>query len=1093
MVGGYIKEMKKVHMLDLKNDHFEKVSDFIFPFYEENPLDFLFIAPSGFYAKQVAEKIALKTNKTINRNAFMVINQYITELLKFYEPDAIILDRDFLKVYLEHEIIGLIESEKKDEEFSQYLNVISNSQKSVEYLLEIFEKKWEISRVQDEKVVSASEEYKILNDSISVDSHLYKLYNKLEKSLEDVLSTKFDMSIKYQRNYDPVSVYKWFYEIFPEILRNEGKKYLGKRVIISGFFDISPIINKTLKVLFELFEEVHFITWFEIQDRAFEPIRKIHNFLKDEGFVFDNWHTNGRLKEVYDDAQIYFVPMNNEITEIEYVSKDIKRKLINEDLSPDDFGIVVPNTSVARLVSDYLEEIKVPNRLKNDIPLAESQMVLILLQPIKTLVKGCEVEDLLAMVEGGYGGRTELTIDEIEYYLKKINLFYDVQKSSLNQRKDRWLTTIENEIKKRIFLVKSTEETERIQSELIELSELQRCLQNIFNILQEVQETGRKKKSITISDYRELIRKWIDNGNINFNIVNKYLDVNLIESEINAIKTFEMLLLNVEKSLEKIIKEDQKINIDKFYKIISSLIQINTFRETERYANCVEIMSLEDSRFVKKRYKYFINFTEDNYPSIKVNPFLFSLDDQGISMSKLSEKISRRNLFISMIFAENIVFTYAKAQLNGDPIVPSPYEKEMRQTFKNIHYSDNFLFIKGNLPKEPNNIYSEREAIIYYLLNDKKEFLPEQFLVESKRFVEQINNHSWNLSNKTELGKLSHTKISTYVDCPFKFYLSQIVHLKGDKDFNIFFEGLIKHRSLKELFSNYPDYPSMSHKFLNEKELKDEIRLVLENIWDDYVDDFFYSYQAIKEVVIEQFVEDLYGAIQALLENYIQIDKNKKLTFSQVLETELELTATIDVGIFKNLAIETRIDRIDLLNGNYMYLLDSFDDELLPSAYSIVDYKNSKSFQSEQLLIYYLVLINSQEWKNKLTHNDVFLKFHVTKKDNINKKFIKIQKDKIIYPQSGKRTQFVSFDFKEFEVWLEKILKSIEQSRFTPVVYKESEIKRFFKEMREKYNCADSNEKEYNCLNNYASCQFKSLCQLLSYKDGFKSIKNKNY
>ncbi|HHV00775.1 MAG TPA: hypothetical protein GXX68_01095, partial [Defluviitoga tunisiensis] len=819
--------MKKAYLLDLKNDHFEKVANFIYPFYEENPLDFLFIAPSGFYTKQIAERIASKTNSTINRNAFTVINQYITELLRFYEPDAIILDRDFLKVYLENEIIDLIESEKKDEEFSQYLNVISNSQKSVEYLLDIFEKKWEISRVQDEKVVSSSEEYKILDNSINVESHLYKLYSKLEKSLEDVLSTKFDMSIKYQRNYDPISVYKWFYEIFPEILRNEGKKYLGKRVIISGFFDISPIINKTLKVLFELFEEVHFITWFEIQDRAFEPIRKIHNFLKDEGFVFDNWHTNGRLKEVYDDAQIYFVPMNNEITEIEYVSKDIKRKLINEDLSPDDFGIVVPNTSVARLVSDYLEEIKVPNRLKNDIPLAESQMVLILLQPIKTLVKGCEVEDLLAMVEGGYGGRTELTIDEIEYYLKKINLFYDVQKSSLNQRKDRWLTTIENEIKKRIFLVKSTEETERIQSELIELSELQRCLQNIFNILQEVQETGRKKKSITISDYRELIRKWIDNGNINFNIVNKYLDVNLIESEINAIKTFEMLLLNVEKSLEKIIKEDQKINIDKFYKIISSLIQINTFRETERYANCVEIMSLEDSRFVKKRYKYFINFTEDNYPSIKVNPFLFSLDDQGISMSKLSEKISRRNLFISMIFAENIVFTYAKAQLNGDPIVPSPYEKEMRQTFKNIHYSDNFLFIKGNLPKEPNNIYSEREAIIYYLLNDKKEFLPEQFLVESKRFVEQINNHSWNLSNKTELGKLSHTKISTYVDCPFKFYLSQIVHLKGDKDFNIFFEGLIKHRSLKELFSKYSDYPSMLEKYSNYEEIRDEIKLVL--------------------------------------------------------------------------------------------------------------------------------------------------------------------------------------------------------------------------------------------------------------------------
>lgn len=52
------------------------------------------------------------------------------------------------------------------------------------------------------------------------------------------------------------------------------------------------------------------------------------------------------------------------------------------------------------------------------------------------------------------------------------------------------------------------------------------------------------------------------------------------------------------KKFGKIIKGD-KNNLDKFYKIISSLTQINTFRVTELYANCVEIMSLEDSRFVK--------------------------------------------------------------------------------------------------------------------------------------------------------------------------------------------------------------------------------------------------------------------------------------------------------------------------------------------------------------------------------------------------------------------------------------------------------------------------------------------------------------
>ena len=68
-------------MLDLKNDHFEKVSILSFHFMKKS---------SRFFAKLLrvlcktsSRKIAVKTNKTINRNAFMVINQYITELLKF--------------------------------------------------------------------------------------------------------------------------------------------------------------------------------------------------------------------------------------------------------------------------------------------------------------------------------------------------------------------------------------------------------------------------------------------------------------------------------------------------------------------------------------------------------------------------------------------------------------------------------------------------------------------------------------------------------------------------------------------------------------------------------------------------------------------------------------------------------------------------------------------------------------------------------------------------------------------------------------------------------------------------------------------------
>jgi len=1073
--------MKKAYLFELNTEHFQKVGDLILPFYNEDPLNFLFLGPSGFYVKQVAEYVASQTEKTINRDAFRVINQYVTETLKIYQPQSVILNRDFLKVYIENEIMDLIEAEKKDEEFSEYLNVISKSQKSVEYILDIFEKKWEISRVEDEKIVESSEEYKLLDDSIDNNSNLYKLYTKLERKLEEILETKFDTSIKYQRNYDPVSVYKWFYEILPNILKQEGKQYIGKRVVISGFFDVAPVVNKTLKALFDLFEEVHFITWINIEDRGFDSITNIHNFLKNEGFEFQSKRKG--LKRIFENTKIQIFPMNNNVSEIEILTKEIKRKLISEDLSPNDLGIVVPNNSIAKLFADYLVDAKIPYRFKNDVSLNESQIVLILLQPIKTLVRGCEVEDILSMIESGYGGVTDLTMEQIEKYLKRLNLFYDIQKSSLKNRKEKWLNTIEKEIDKRNSQLRGTEEIERISEELKDLKELKKCLTNIFFLLGNIQKSKDRKRQFGVSDYRKLAKEWIDTYLSDFNVLKTYEDILPIESELNALKAFEALILNVEENLGKILKSDKNLGIEKFYTMINSLIQIEAYRESERYDNTVEIMSLEDSRFVKKKYKYFVGFTEENYPSIKVNPFITSMRNEGTSIAKHSEKISRRNLLISMIFAENIVFTYPSSTLSGEPILPSPYAKEFRNNFKNVKYSQSFLSKREILPKDPENIFSKTEATIYYILNEKKEYLPDKYFANIDRLKKEITNPQWQLSKNTNLGQLSHTKITTYVDCPFKYYLGIEGRLNGDKDFEKFFDGLIKHRVMKEIFSKYKDYEDMSQKILNEEELKEEIKNIIEDVWEEYTDDFLQTYEAIKDVESEKITEDILESIEDIHRNYIHFKKGMDLTYSQVIATELEVNSKINIGDFHDVDLTSRIDRVDLLNGNYPYLLDEFDEQLLPGVYSIMDYKRSKNFQSEQLLIYYLTLLNHKEWKNKLANSDVYLKFQVisNKKEYKNNNFIKIQKDLVIAKKHKSSTKFVPINIEEFYKWLEKVFQSINKSDFTPIAVNERKIKRFLEEMSDKYNNAKTGEKYYDC----SSCQFRSLCELIQYKNGF--------
>lgn len=1070
--------MKKAYVLDLNKNHFEDVSNLILPFYNQDPMNFLFIGPSGFYVKQVADHLAFKTKRTINRDSFLVINQYVTEMLKNYEPEALILNRDFLKIYIENEILDLIELEKKDTEFSEYLNIISKSQKSVEYILDIFEKKWEITRVQDEKALESSEEYKLLDTSIDYNSNLYKLYKKLEKRLEDILNTKFDTSIKYQRNYDPVSVYKWFYQVFPEILKNENKKYIGKRVVISGFFDISPAIHKTLKSILNLFEEVHFLTWINVEDRSFNSISKIYDFLKDEGFVFKT--RKKTLKSLFEGKNISVYPIKDELNEIEIVTKEVKRKLLYEKITPDDLAIIVPNNSTAKLLSDYLAEAKIPFRFKNDIPLSESQIVLILLQPIKTLVNGCQVEDLLAMIESGYGGKMGLSIEQIENYLRSLNLFYDIQKSSLKNRKEKWINVIDNEIQKRNSQLKNTDEIERIEEELKDLIELKKAFENVFSILSKINERKNKKKDFTISDFKNMIKEWNEKYLFKEGILDKYKSITLIERELNALKTFENIIINIERTLEKILIKENSLGIEKFYKIISSLIQIETFRESESFDNTVEISTLEDSRFLKKKFKYFIGFTEDNYPSIRINPFLSSMSNEGISITKLSEEISRRNLFISVIFTENVIFSYPKSKVTGEPILPSPYEKEFRKNFQNINYSEKFVSKREILPKDPENIFSLNESKIYYVLNGKNKQLNDQNTVDIERMKKQIKDSKWTLSKKTNIGKLSHTKITIYVDCPFKYYLERESSLKGDKDFEKFFEGLIKHRVMKELFSKYKFYEEMSQKYQNEEELKEEIKSIVLDVWQEYTDDFLKTYEAVKEVESEKISEDIFFTIGSIIHDYFKIGKNMVLTYSQVIDTELEVNSKIDVGVFKDLYLNARIDRIDLLNGNYRYILDNFEDQLLPESYAIIDYKNSSSFQSEQLLLYYLAIINSKEWKNKLENNDTYLKFEVISEKN-NNKFIKIQNDKIIYKKHGKRKEYVSFDIDEFYKWLGGIFESINDSDFTPIAFRERNIRRFFEEMHDKYESMKSQEKYYDC----SSCQFRSLCELLQYKERF--------
>lgn len=1090
--------MKKCIINKINEKHFDTITDIIIKQYEKDPMNFIFIGPSSFYIKEIAENIAKKHNKTINRDCFKVINQYITELMKFYQPNSIILDREFLKIFIENEIQELIDKEKSEDKYNEYLQLISKSKHSVEYLLDIFEKKWELKQTDEEVILDYFFNYKQIDSVIDVNSELYRLYSSLEEKLEKLLNTKFDDSIKYNNNFDYISVYKWFYKELPEILKKEKRDYVGKTLVIGGFFDLSPIICKVFEVLFNSFEDVIFHIWEKVDDRAFETLDFIYEFLNKNNFEI--YTQKNHIKDLFNKKSFHILRTTDPITEIELISKEIKKKIINENYSPKDFGIVFSDSSQAKKLSDFLKAIKVPYRYKNDIPLSKSKIVNLIMQPLKTIVKGYEVEDILSTIELGFIGELNITIEEIEKYLINLNLMYDEQKSNLKSRKKKWLTTIKNEM---IYLEKNisiTDEYERLEKELKQLKEIYSIFKSIFDFFYDLEYfSDKKKRKFNISVLYSFIRKWIKDEVINIKILNNYIkndDYNL-KSEYNALVYFENLMVKIENTLEKLNENKNEMKLDKFYNILSNIIEVETYRESEKYENSVELMNLVDSRFVLKKLKYYLGFQDKYYPYIKTNPFINAISDNLNESYRYSEKLCRRNMFISFIFSEKIILSCPISNISGEMILSSVYEKEIINLFdvKIMNYKENK---KEVIPKSPEDVFSMNEAILYYVVN-KNDYsdntVIENITQEISKFKNYIDNNKWTFDEKTQINNLSHTRISTYIDCPFKYFLSVVLNIKGDKDFKRFDSGLIKHSVMKILFDKHPYYKDVDNLLLNEEQMKILLKNTIYKVWDEKIIGGLEKYNLIKNIIIETIIIELLEAIEEINSNYIQIRKKDLLKYEKVLEKELSLSNKIKINNHE-FRLNTKLDRLDLLNGDYIYKSDSFDNNIAESSYCILDYKNNAdNVQSEQLLIYYLALGSDDKWGKEFKEKSIYLKFQPLKlkkskgkTQSYGNKFIKIQKDNIIILQKKSQTKFVEIPFDEFLYWLEELLNNINNSVFIPIAKEKRKLERFFKYMEEKYNCRNSSEKYYEC--NY--CEYISLCEALEYLKDFK-VKEINY
>ncbi|MBO8160722.1 MAG: PD-(D/E)XK nuclease family protein [Thermosipho sp. (in: Bacteria)] len=1020
--------MRKAIVIEINKNHFDFISKEIEKLYD--PFNFLFIGPTGFYVRQISDKFAKNIGKTINKNAFMVINQYVTEMLLKNNMEAVYFDRDFFKAFISEKIEELISKhEKNKDHYYEFLRVVSRSKGIIEYLLDLFEKAWELNNSTSTNIPLY---YKEIENILNQDGNLPRLLKEL---LEEI-------SLFFQKSeniFDPITTYKWYIENADFI------EYTRENLVISGFFDLTPLVKKTLEKLFNKSKNVYFYIWRNVEDRAFKELEMIYEFLKENGFEIPE-KEKGRLNIKQKTEAFSF---KNPTLEIKNVCGMVKKLIIN-GVNPGDISIIAPTTQIMLQVSEELKDMYVPHKLSGVIKLSDSKIVKMLLQPLKTIFSGYEMEEILALIESPFLEERRLTMDQIEELFREFDFFaLNIKPSDISREfiKQTFLDPIQEKIDKLSQIDEEDTYQERLEK-IEEYKNFKTIIEKAFEILLNIENNKNH-------DFLDWLKNFVKNTINNLSLFKNYQDYLKDESvnkEINALMKFAEVITKLQKFKDALLK-NKKMSWYSMYKILVNILNVETFRTTSRYSNSVEILDITTARFIEKKYKFFVHFTDSYYPSFNINPLILQVSGNSQNFAKFVEEMERRNLLLSLVFSQKNVVTYPNANFKGEPLLPSQYLKELITSKVKVSNEDNIL------PK-PNKIFSIQDKEIYEALQKREKLLettPEDWIGTYKENV------------------LSHSKISTYVNCPFYFYLREIGKVRPTiQNKEAMYKGILYHRVLKEIFEN---------NLLSLKEDTVEIiKKLVEKEYDNIFRNNIEQYRLPKELKINEFTTNITNFISENLseKGYINITKKFTLHRKKTKEVESQYKTTLSLN-GKMYKFEVRIDRIDELDKNYGNIEGKNATEVQKNitlidkkAIAIIDYKSSLSkIYAEQLLLYDLVY-------RKFVKNDFdsYLIFFNLSNKSPKSYFIKREDDKLIL-KGSRGTKYFTISYKYFEEWLKNIIDKLSSGYFVPITIEKEEtnIKPFLNYIKEITSFEIKTTAEKKCLNFNLNCDFADICK----------------
>jgi ATP-dependent helicase/nuclease subunit B len=726
--------------------------------------------------------------------------------------------------------------------------IIENSKESIytknfktisKYTVELYKQK-------EEKEILPNDFFEIFFEKIEKNSSnlipIFKIYRELE-FFKEYISKDSKYSL-YQKEFSENS----YLSEKMETMENKYNTFLKNN---PSYTDMSLVFKYILENI-EIKNQN--IVIFTTQDSLF--INALIEKLKNKNTIYIiNASKQGqeKLGEV--------VEAKNDLLEIQSVVSDIKDKIINQDLSPEDFQIIAQNENQVFEIMDLLEKTKVPYKTNYKFNLKNSQIVKTILYFYEYIFE-IQSTDISKTIDLFYIKNSRLNTAEFENLFNRLRLY--------NQKQENWIEIIKTEKEKQLKDYED-ENTEKID----QIEEFEKLIKYFLEDIQNMKQAIKEQKLSESIDI--VLEKYLD--------IEKYQEELTVEKE--QITNFKNTVRETEEIQELLKKEtDSK----KVFKIISQTIENKQYQLKNINSNCVEITDLYNSQYTIKKIKYFLDFTMQNYPILIINPMIKSTSKQLSKHYQLEENDQRTMLINSSATSQKNYYILPNTNLKGEENTLSTYASEIAEI------QNNAIYTKQNyIETNPKYIFDETE---YDLLKaeTKEEFKKQKEYIENP--LEGFKNLQYDTPKE-----ISFSRMDSYKKCEFYYYLKYILKIYPEIDRTKFFEGSLKHVILEELFKKYPQKSQIAG--MLEKTLKEEISQLFEKHYPEMAFEDL-KYQTRKDIYKENIVEDLTTFVFEMTKEY-----------EEVIDTEREVMSKI-----REYQAQAFIDRIDKTEEDELRLID---------------------------------------------------------------------------------------------------------------------------------------------------------------------------